>query len=86
MGQVIHLRERRSRGRREQAAPPPSVAAAWPLVPIAHAQHLLEPSWALWRVLVASYASFWFAPLGIEVKVREDRARHGPKARLTSGS
>jgi hypothetical protein len=85
MGQVIHLRERRPRGRREQPAPLPS-AAAWPPTPAAYAQHLLEPSWALWRSLVASYASFWFAPLGIEVKVGEDRARRGEKARLTSGS
>lgn len=85
MGQVIDFAEARSLRRPEQSAAPPR-APAWPLSPAAYAQHLFEPSWALWRSLVASYASFWFAPLGLEVRVGESQPRRGAKARRSSGS
>lgn len=84
MGQVIDFQERRPRGHQGQPGPRATVTA-WPLLPVAYAPHLLEPSWTLWRSLVASYASFWFAPLGIEVRVGDGSAGHRPKARLTSG-
>lgn len=85
MGQVIDFKQGRPRERQDQPVRVPS-AATWPLSPASYRQQVLEPSWALWQSLVASYASFWLAPLGIEVKVGEKQARRAPKARITSGS
>jgi hypothetical protein len=84
MGQVIEFRQRRPSSGQDR----PNLAAipaSWPLSPAGYAQHVLAPSFAIWRSLVAGYASFWFAPFGIEVKVKEDPPPHPRKARVTSG-
>ncbi len=84
MGQVIDLQQRRRQGRQDPPGPVPA-AVAWPMTPVGYAQAMLEPSWALWRSLVAGYAGFWLAPYGIEVRLAESRPRRPTKARATSG-
>jgi hypothetical protein len=84
MGQVIDFNRRQTRSAENAqgaSAASPQAFLAQPVYP----QAMLVHHMALWRSLVASYASLWFAPFGIEVKVIESGERPIPKVRARSG-
>lgn len=84
MGQVINFSRRPTRS----AETTHGVAGVSPrsvVMPPIYPPALLDHYMALWRSLMAGYASLWFAPFGIEVKVIESGARPAPKVRASSG-
>ncbi|MFO1073349.1 MAG: hypothetical protein U1E17_11890 [Geminicoccaceae bacterium] len=65
MGQIIEFD-----GRRRSQSPKadaPGETQGWQDAGAAYLDAVLAP-WELWRGLMASYASLWFAPLGLEVR------------------
>jgi hypothetical protein len=69
MGQVIDLEQRRQSRRpdpRDLDVPP---AAGWHAAQAAaYVDAVVLPSVTLWRSLAATWACFWLAPLGLEVR------------------
>lgn len=84
MGQVIDFSRRQTRP--TGVAPAPAAASPQPfLVQPVYPHAMLVHHMALWRSLMASYASLWFAPFGIEVKVIESDEKPAVKVRASSG-
>jgi hypothetical protein len=84
MGQVIDFSRRQIRS--AESAQGASARSPRPLLvqPVCP-QAMLVHHMALWRSLMAGYASLWFAPFGIEVKVIESGEKPMPKVRASSG-
>jgi hypothetical protein len=69
MGQVIDLEQRRQSRRPESADRGVPPAAGWHAVQAAaYLDAVVLPSIALCRSLAATWACFWLAPLGLEVR------------------
>jgi hypothetical protein len=69
MGQVIDLEQRRRSRRPEPAGLGGSPVAGWHAAQTAaYLDAVVLPSVTLWRSLAATWACFWLAPLGLEVR------------------
>lgn len=81
MGQVIDLEQRRRSRRPEPAGIGGSPIAGWHAAQAAvYVDTVLLPSVTLWRSLAATWACFWLAPLGLEVRpVETDRSPTPPE-------
>jgi hypothetical protein len=83
MGQIIDFHQRRVR---QQPVSPASAtrATVWPLAQADSVAPVMAPMVELWRSILATYAAFWFAPLGLEVRAVESRKDQEEGARATS--
>jgi hypothetical protein len=83
MGQIIDFHQYRLRCQGEASATASSSAGQ--LVSETYVNGMLLPGMALWRSLMVSYAALWLAPLGIEVRPVEARAKPPERERATGG-
>lgn len=67
MGQVIDIEERR-RPRRTDAEPAPGAVSTFGPTDMAS---MLYPAATVWRFWLASWATLWLAPMGLQVRAVE---------------
>ena len=67
MGKVIDIEQRR-RSARARTAAAAAGKADLPVMPYAMAQAVLLPTAAFWRIWLATWSSFWLAPIGLEMR------------------
>lgn len=67
MGKVIDIEERR-RTARTRATASAAGMADLPALPFAVAQAVVLPTAAFWRIWLATWSSFWLAPIGLEMR------------------
>lgn len=82
MGQIIDFHQRRVREPPVSSASP-TRAAAWSLTEPGDVETMMAPVVELWRSVFATYAAFWFAPLGLEVRAIECRKEERESARAS---
>ena len=84
MGHIIYLDDWRKRA---QAAPTRTtldIANCWQMLPVTYVESVLMPSITLWRTIMASYACWWLAPVGLEVRPVARASQQRDQGRLTS--
>jgi hypothetical protein len=83
MGQIIELEQWRQR---KQPLPSGSrrEPAGWHDLSSAYVDSVFLPTVALWRAVMASYACWWLAPIGLEVKPIDPTPPEQGKERLSS--
>ena len=80
MGQVIDLEQRRQSRRPEPSDLGVPPAAGWHAIQAAACLDAVVLPVALWRSLAATWACFWLAPLGLEVRpVERGRSPAAPE-------
>jgi hypothetical protein len=81
MGQIINL----DQWRREHAARTTNGGAASGLrAPAAYVDNVMLPSITLWRAMMATWACWWLAPVGLEIRPIQARKPSQPQGRASS--
>jgi hypothetical protein len=85
MAQVIDLEQRRQSKRPEPAGLGGSPVAGWHVAQAAaYVDAVVLPSVTFWRSMAATWACFWLAPLGLEVRPVETGRPSTPPERASS--
>lgn len=80
MGQIIDLDQRRLAAQSHQPAAT-SLGWDWASSHAAYVDGVLMPAVALWRASLATWAGFWLAPMGLEIRAAELRRTRRPADR-----
>jgi hypothetical protein len=82
MGQIINL----DQWRREHAARSTvsSSTASGLHAPVTYVDNVMLPSITLWRAMMATWACWWLAPVGLEIRPIEARRPSQPQERASS--
>jgi hypothetical protein len=82
MGQVIDLDQRR-RERAVRTISSSGATSGWH-APTTYVDNVMLPSIALWRTMMASWACWWLAPVGLEIRPIEASRPLPPQGRASS--
>ncbi|MEK0083170.1 hypothetical protein [Benzoatithermus flavus] len=82
MGQIIEFEQWRRK--KPQVAPAIPEPSGWPSLPAAYVDSVFLPTVAMWRSFVASCATWWLAPIGLEVRPVDPTPPAQDKERLSS--
>ena len=80
MGQIINL----DQWRREHAARTTSSAASGLHAPATCFDNVMLPSITLWRAMMATWACWWLAPVGLEIRPIQACKPSQPQGRASS--
>ena len=81
MGQIIDLDQRRPAAQPQKSATA-SPGWDWSGSHAAYVDGVLMPSVAFWRASLATWARFWLAPMGLEIRAVELRRRRDEAGRI----